>query len=75
MMTEPLSTNGHQMNPRILEHIKKVVNDEKAREKIQVDIIFSRLPLWLQANEIGDRLSDGSDEQSYEPDYQEDKSG
>lgn len=65
-MTEPLSTNGHQMNPKIIEGIDKAILDLKAAKDDLERIKFSRLPDWLQANVIGDRLSDGSDSQEYD---------
>lgn len=63
------------MNDKIIKQIDKALLDEQARKDDQEAIVFSRLPNWKQANEIGDRLADGSDEQSYEVEYPEDSDG
>lgn len=60
------------MNQKIIKSIDRAIADLQATKDDLERIKFSRLPDWLQANEIGDRLSDGSDEQSYEPNYEED---
>lgn len=61
------------MNDRIIKTIKRAEADEQDRKDLADRIAFSRLPEWMQANEIGDRLRDGSDEQEF--DYPEDRSG
>jgi hypothetical protein len=50
--------------------IERVQRQEKIREFEQEvtreNIEFSRKPTFIQQNEIGDRMSDGSDEQGYD---------
>jgi hypothetical protein len=63
------------MNDRIIKQIDKAINDLQAAKDDLERIKFSRLPDWMQANEIGDRLKDSSDSQEYdepEREYPED---
>lgn len=55
------------MNQKIIEQIDKAILDLQATKDDLERIKFSRLPEWMQANEIGDRLRDGSDDQEYDP--------
>lgn len=40
--------------------------DIAAAKRLKEDTKFARKPLWVQQNEEGDRMSDGSDDQEYE---------
>lgn len=62
-----------KVNPKIIKQIDKAIADLQATKADLERVKFSRLPDWMQANEIGDRLRDGSDEQEF--DYPEDRSG
>lgn len=65
--------NGLRMkpNPKVIKIIQRSEAEELAYQRWLSDIDFSRKPTWLQERLEGDKMADGSDEQEYVPEEQE----